>query len=70
MLTKSTHFRTRRNFLLNADSQQYIFTMRIDLIISDIVVTRSSVTAKILVLKLGRILFASEFQENSLLEMN
>jgi hypothetical protein len=42
----------RQTFLINADSQQYIFTIRIDFIISDIIFIRSSVTSRILVLKI------------------
>ncbi len=50
-MSYSTNFRTERILLINAVSQQYIFTIRIELMISDMVFTRSSVTRKILVLK-------------------
>ena len=46
------YFLTRLIFFINADSQQYIFTIRIDFIISDIILTRSSVTSKILALEI------------------
>ena len=47
-----THFRARRMRCSKADSQQYILTIRIDLMISDMIFTRSSVRCRILVLQL------------------
>ena len=49
-LAYDTNCRTEHILLINAVSQQYILTIRIDLIISDMILTRSSVTCKILVL--------------------
>jgi len=51
------YFLTERSLLLNAVSQQYIFIIRIDLIISDMIFTRSSVTFKTLALKFNKILY-------------
>lgn len=45
------YFRIRRIFFSNADSQQYILIILMDLIISDIIFTRWSVTSKIFVRK-------------------
>lgn len=47
----------RRIFRLNADSQQYIFIIRIDLIISDMIFIRSSVAFKILALKINHTVY-------------
>jgi len=48
----SIYFLMKEIFLTNADSQQYIFTIRIDLIISDIILIRSSVIWRIFVLEI------------------
>ena len=49
-----TDFLTARILSLNAVSQQYIFTIRIARIISDMILTRSSVTFKILALNVSK----------------
>ena len=46
-----SYLRTSRILLSSADSQQYILTIRIDLMISDMTFTRSSVTCKMRVLQ-------------------